>query len=237
MTLVRMVKRLGKHKDFEFDPQLSPVDLVLLLRQMGTWALRGSWWRLWFKKAKGLMLVGKGVRLRYPAYISVGKNFIIEDYAEIMALSREGIVCGDNVTIGSFAIIKPSSYYGNRLGIGLQIGDNSNIGPYCYVGCSGRVVIGDNVLVGQRVNFAAENHIFEDVTRPIRDQGVRLDPIIIEDECWIGGSSIILGGVTVGKGAIVAAGAVVTRDVSPYSIVGGVPAQVMRSRLDQRRDE
>ena len=74
------------------------------------------------------MLVGKGVRLRYPAYISVGKNFV-EDYAEIMALSREGIVCGDNVAIGSFAIIKPSSYYGNRLGTGLQIGDNSNIGP------------------------------------------------------------------------------------------------------------
>ena len=235
--LARIVNRLGKHKKFEFDPQLSLFDMLLLLWQMGTWVLRGLWWRLWFKKAEGLMLVGKGVRLRYPPYISVGTNFVIEDYAEIMGLSKEGIVCGDNVTIGSFAIIKPSSYYGNSIGIGLKIGDNSNIGPYCYVGCSGRVVIGNNVLVGQRVNFAGENHIFEDVNRPIRDQGVMLGSIIIEDDCWIGGSSVILAGVTIGQGAIVAAGAVVTHDVPSYSVVGGVPARIIKSRLAEGQSE
>jgi acetyltransferase-like isoleucine patch superfamily enzyme len=232
-----MVNCLGKYKKFEFDPQLSLFDMMLLLWQVGTWALRGLWWQLWFKRANGLILIGKGVRLRYPAYICVGKNLIIEDNAELMGLSKEGIICGDNVTIGSFAIIKPSSYYGNRIGIGLRIGNNSNIGPYCYVGCSGRVVIGDNVLMGQRVNLAAENHVFEDVARPIREQGVHLESIVIEDDCWIGGSSVILAGVTIGKGSVVAAGAVVTHDVPPYTVVGGVPARVIKYRLPQSQDD
>lgn len=233
----KLVNLLGKHKQFEFDPQLSLSDVSRLLWQMGTWALRGVWWRIHLKKVKGIMFIGKGVRLRYPSYISVGKNFIVEDYVEIMGLSKEGIVCGDNVTIGSFAIIKPSSYYGNSVGIGLRIGNNSNIGPYNYVGCSGQITIGDNVLVGQRVHFAAENHVFEDTSRPMRDQGVKSESITIEDDCWIGSGSIILDGVTVGKGAIVAAGAVVTHNVPPYKIVGGVPARIIKSRIPQSQQE
>jgi acetyltransferase-like isoleucine patch superfamily enzyme len=229
----RLVQGLGKHQSFEFDPHLRLRDRSILYRQMGGWALRGLWLRLWVKEARGLMLIGSRVRIRYPHYLRVGRNFIVEDGAEIMALSLTGITCGDNVTIGAYATIKPSSYYGRNLGHGLSIGDNSNIGRYSYIGCSGPITIGNHVMFGPRVGLFAENHVHADVARPMREQGVARSPIVIEDDCWLASSVTVLAGVTVGRGSIVAAGSVVTSDVPPYSVVAGSPARVIRSRLEK----
>ena len=226
----RIVNRLGKHRAFSLDPQLTMADLSRMIFQMTVWTLRGLWMRFRIKQAAGLVMLGQGVRIRYPAYLQVGKNFVVEDYAEIMALSRQGIVCGDNVTIGAFATIKPSGYYGRNLGEGLRIGDNSNIGRYSYVGCSGLITIGRNVMISPRVSLYAENHNFQDTERPMKEQGVTRESIKIEDDCWIASGAIILAGVTIGKGSIVAAGSVVTRDVPPFSIVAGSPARIIRSR-------
>ncbi|MCA9952724.1 MAG: acyltransferase [Anaerolineales bacterium] len=231
----KFVSRLGKHQNFALDEQLTGRDRLFLSRQMGGWALRGFWRRLWFKQAKGLVLIGAKVQIRYPHYLQVGKNFIVEDGAEIMALSQEGIICGDNVTIGAYASIKPTSYYGRNLGVGLRIGDHSNIGRYSYIGCSGRITIGNNVMMGPRVGLFAENHRFTDTERLMREQGVEREPIRIEDDCWLASSSTILAGVTIGQGAIVAAGSVVTQDVAPYSIVAGSPAKLIRSRLNAEK--
>lgn len=232
-TAERMIKRLGKHQTFRFDDQLSLSDQLSMFLQLGTWALRGIFWKLQFKRAKGLVLIGSHTRIRYPRYLSVGKNFIVEDYAEIMALSKEGIICEDNVTIGAFATIKPSSYYGRNLGVGLKIGENSNIGRYGYIGCSDQITIGKNVMLGPRVSMFAENHNFEDLSRPMKEQGVSRAPILIEDDCWIASGSTILAGVTIHRGAVVAAGSVVTRDVPAYAIVGGSPARVIRFRNEE----
>lgn len=226
----KLVSRLGKHQSFAFDARLQSRDRLLLGRHVGGWALRGFWRRLWFKKAQGLVLIGARVQIRYPHYLQVGKNFIVEDGAEIMALSQEGIICGDNVTIGAYASIKPTNYYGRNLGVGLRIGNHSNIGRYSYIGCSGRITIGNNVMMGPRVGLFAENHRFNDTERLMREQGVKREPIIIEDDCWLASSSTILAGVTVGQGSIVAAGSVVTQDVPPFSIVAGSPAKLIRSR-------
>jgi len=201
---------------------------------VGWMAWRGFWVKLRFREASGLVLLGRHVTIRHPEYLAVGRNFIVEDYAEIMALSEEGIVLGDNVTIGAFATIKPSNYYGRELGVGLRVGNNSNIGRYSYIGCSGRISIGNNVLMGPRVGLFAEDHNFERVDTPIRDQGVVREPIVIEDDCWIGSGSIITGGVRIGQGAIIAAGSVVTRNVPPYKVVGGVPARVIRNRQERQ---
>ncbi|MCA9936785.1 MAG: hypothetical protein KC415_22775 [Anaerolineales bacterium] len=73
-------------------------------------------------------------------------------------------------------------------------------------------------------------HGFADVQRPISEQGYTNAPIVIEDDVWIGFQAVILPGVTVGKGSIIGAGAVVTKDVPPYSIMGGVPARLIRQR-------
>lgn len=230
--LERLVGRLGKHGSFELDPALSATDLVVLIAHMAARVLRGCWHRVGMQRAKGLVMVGRGVRIRHARHLAAGRNLIIDDYAEVMALSHQGVVCGDHVTIGAYATIKPSNYYGRELGQGLSIGDRSNIGAYCYVGCSGKITIGADVMISPRVSLYAENHRFDDISRPMRDQGVAREPIVIEDDCWIASGTIVLAGVTIGRGSVVAAGSVVTRDVPPYSVVAGIPARVLRSRRD-----
>jgi len=188
--------------------------------------LRGLWWRVWLRRASGFILVGRHVAIRNPQYISVRGNFVVEDYSEIQGLSKDGISFGEHVTIGRFAMIRPSGYYGREIGDGLTVGDYSNIGAYCYIGCSGRIIIGDNVMISPGVSLYAENHRFDRLDIPMRDQGVVREPITIEDDCWLASGSTILAGVHIGEGAIVAAGAVVTRNVPSYAIVAGVPASV-----------
>ena len=85
--------------------------------------------------------------------------------------------------------------------------------------------------MGPRSGFFAENHEFVSTEQPMRDQGVKREPIVVEDDCWIASNSTILAGVTIGHGSIVAAGSVVTNDVPPFSIVAGSPARIIRSRL------
>ena len=192
--------------------------------------IRGLFVRLRIKSAKGLLLVGKKVRIFYPNNLQVGYNTIIEDGAEINCLSQQEIKLGNRVTIGKYAIIRPSNIYGGPIGEGLTMGDNSNIGPYNYIGCSGKITIGNNVMLAPRVSIYAENHVFEHPEILIRDQGVEKKEVIIEDDCWIAANSILLAGVTIGKGSVVAAGSVVTENVPPYSVVAGVPAKWIKSR-------
>jgi acetyltransferase-like isoleucine patch superfamily enzyme len=195
--------------------------------------LRGLFYRIFFKSSKGLfLLVGKNTVIRQPQYLSVGKQFIAEDYCEINCLSKRGIVLGDRVSIGRYALIRPSNFYGGgEIGEGLKVGDNSNIGSYAYIGCSGYIEIGNNVMISPRVGIYSENHNFQHTDIPMKEQGVTREFVKIEDDCWIASNSIILAGVTVGKGSIVSAGSVVTKDVPPYSIVGGVPAKVIKQRI------
>lgn len=207
------------------------LELIQLYEKVAPMLLRGLWWRIWLRRTSGLALVGQHVTIRNPQYISIGRNFVAEDFCEIQGLSKQGLVFGNHVTIGRFAMIRPSGYYGREIGEGLEVGDNSNIGAYSYIGCSGKIKIGNGVLMGPRVSLFAENHNFNQLDVPIRDQGVTWDSIIIEDNCWLGSGSIILAGVRVCQGSVVAAGAVVTNDVPPDSIVGGVPARIIGSRV------
>ena len=202
-----------------------------LIGKLAPMLLRGILLRARFRGSTGLILVGRAVTVRNPQYVTVGSDFVIEDLAEVQGLSRSGLTFGDNVTIGRFAMIRPSGYYGREPGEGLWVGNDSNIGPYCYIGCSGFVRIGNNVLMGPRVSIIAENHNFARTDKPTKLQGVTRQEVDIGDDCWLGSNSVILAGIRVGEGAVVAAGAVVTKDVPPYAVVGGVPAKVIRSRL------
>lgn len=201
-----------------------------VMMRMSIGFVRGLAMRWRFRRSKGLLLIGKNVTLRQPSYLSVGKNFIAQDNCEINCLSKKGIVFGDKTTVGSYAIIRPTNLYGGDLGEGLKVGNNSSIGPYAYIGCSGYIEIGDNVMMSPRVSIYAENHNFSDTGMPMIEQGVTRYFVKIEDDCWIAANSIILAGVTIGKGSVVAAGSVVTKDVPPYSVVGGNPARLIKSR-------
>lgn len=116
----------------------------------------------------------------------------------------------------------------------IDIGDNVFVNHNTDIYGQGGVSIGNNVIIGQNVNIMSVNHAYADWRRPIRDQGITTAKIVIEDDVWIGGNSTILPGVKIGRGAIVGANAVVTKDIEEYSIVGGVPARPIKKRFPEK---
>lgn len=200
------------------DSRINKIDKINILIRTGIKFTRGICMRIFLKEAHGLFLVGKHVQISHGRHIRCGKNVKFEDYSEIHGLCTEGLVFGDNVTISRGVMIRPSSYYGGDLGYGLTIGNNSSIGPYGYVGCSGKVIIGENVMFGPKCSLFAENHVFKDIDSTIKSQGVKQKGIIIEDDCWIGSNVIILDGVTIGKGSVIGAGAIVSKSVPAYTV-------------------
>lgn len=95
------------------------------------------------------------------------------------------------------------------------------------------ITVGDYVMIGPKCLFASVHHSFDDWDKPMIFQHAEIKNIVIEDDVWIGANVTVLGGVRVGRGSVIAAGAVVSRDVEPYSIVGGVPAKLIRHRFDE----
>jgi len=150
------------------------------------------------------------------------------------ALIRRMIVaqlrrCGENVYIDG-----RESHFEPRL---ISIGSDVHIGPGAdFGGLSKPITIGNKVLIGPLVSIRTDNHNISNVGQFMYDAHERRSQdegaVVIEDDVWIGTRVVILHGVTLHRGAVVAAGAVVTRDVPPYAIVGGVPAQVIRYRFD-----
>ena len=129
--------------------------------------------------------------------------------------------CGKNVNIEHGAFLAS--------GKGIEIGDNSGIGLNCRI--AGPLSIGNDVMIAPGVNIITQNHEISDINIPMRLQTAEKKKVTICDDVWIGVNAIILPGVTIGKGSVVAGGAVVTKDVLPYQIVGGNPAKVIRSRI------
>lgn len=205
-------------------------DKLNILFRTGLKAIRGVREKVFLKEAHGLLLIGKHVQITHGKHIRCGKNVKFEDYAEIHGLCSEGLNFGNNVTISRGVMIRPSSYYGGDLGIGLTIGDHSSIGPMGYIGCSGRIIIGNNVMFGPKCSLFAENHVFSDTEATIKSQGVRQKGITVEDNCWIGSNVTILDGVTIGKGSVIGAGTLVTHDVPMGSIVMDKREKVVRER-------
>lgn len=118
---------------------------------------------------------------------------------------------------------------GARFDSELTIGDNSGIGVNCLVG--GRSVIGNDVMMGPDCIFYAQNHAYDRIDIPMNRQGFLEDrPVRVGDDVWFGARVIVLPGVTIGNHCIIGAGAVVTKDVPDYAVVGGNPARILRMR-------
>ena len=127
--------------------------------------------------------------------------------------------CGKNVNIEKNAYFTPE----------LTLGDYSGVGIDCEI--YGPVTIGKYVMMGPEVVIYTTGHQFARVDIPMMEQGLTESrAVTIGDDVWIGKRAIIMPGVTIGNGCIIGAGAVVTKDIPPYSVAGGVPARVLKSR-------
>ena len=211
--------------------KINKFDIFIIYKNTGIKVLRGLWKRLFIKEVHGLFLVGKHTSITHGKHIRCGRNVKFEDYTEIHGLCEE-LVFGNNVTISRGVMIRPSSYYGGDDGKGLVIGDNSSIGPHGYVGCSGKITIGKNVMFGPKCSLFAENHIFSNTRLDIKSQGVAQKGITIEDDCWIGSNCVILDGVRIGKGSVIGAGTLVSKDIAPGSIVMDKRNKIRKSRIN-----
>lgn len=127
--------------------------------------------------------------------------------------------------LGKNAVIEDFSCVNNMVG-DVYIEDNVHVGLSNTI--IGPVSIGANTIMAQNIVLSGLNHGYTDPDIPIKNQKETTSPIIVQEDCWIGANAVIVAGVTIGKHAIVAAGSVVTKNVPPYSIVGGNPAKILK---------
>jgi len=159
------------------------------------------------------------IRLLAPLYQHRGSHSVIHHSARMDTPPYRKFSLGDYSVIESFACIN------NAVG-DVMIGDHTRIGLHNTI--IGPVIIGSHVNLAQGITITALNHNFEDSKKRIDEQGVSTNAVIIEDDIWIGANAVVLPGVTIGHHSVVAAGAVVTKDVPPHSLVAGVPAKIIK---------
>jgi acetyltransferase-like isoleucine patch superfamily enzyme len=177
-------------------------------------------------KMKGMAAIENNVRLRFANLITLGHGVYLDQNTYLHACPN-GIEIGDRTIIMHGAILHVYNFRGIPHS-GIKIGCDSLIGEYNVIRGQGGVTIGDRVYTSPFSQLIAVNHVFDDPDRPFTEQGITATGITIEDDVWIGASAVITDGVRVGKGAVIAAGAVVTRDVPAHCVVGGVPARIIK---------
>lgn len=163
--------------------------------------------------------------------IKFGKNFSIGRKCYVNALSKEGLICGDNVSMGFLTHVDLTGSMKN-LGKGIKIGNNVGLGSHGHYGSGiGGLEIGNDTIIGNYVSFHPENHNYSDSSVLIRLQGVSGKGIKVGNNCWVGAKATFLDGSEIGNGCIVAAGAVVIGKFPDNVIIGGIPAKIIKNRI------
>ncbi|WFB35969.1 acyltransferase [Kiritimatiellota bacterium B12222] len=169
---------------------------------------------------------GRRQALRHRPYVLLGEDVKISPEARIHP--RAGLITlGKGCSVAPGAVIQGNVEMGDNCSVQLNsmlIGYGTRENP------SGRIQIGNNVRIAPNVQMIGGNHVIDRTDIPIAKQGLIHKPIIVEDDVWIAGRVVITCGVRIGTGSVIAAGAVVTKDVPAWSIVGGVPAKILRKR-------
>ena len=212
-----------------FDPAIPSSALLMLFARRSWWGLRGLLRLLFFKRQFGLVFMGSGVEVRCHRHLTLGRGVTLDSHVFIDALSRQGVKIGKAVSLGRHCAIRCTGSFAD-LGVGVEIGEGTGIGPFGYLGAAGGIRIGRNVIMGNHVSFLAENHRADDIHRPIKLQGTTRQGITVGDNCWIGSNVVFLDGCSVGSGCIIGAGAVVRGHIPDCAIAVGVPARVVRIR-------
>jgi acetyltransferase-like isoleucine patch superfamily enzyme len=204
--------------------------------------LRRKLYKALFQKIGRGVLFGSRLILRYPQKITLGDAVVLSDNCLLDArgTSNQGICIGNNTIISQNTIlickdaaVNYDKSTGLEAGGGIRIGHNVGIGANSGIYAVGgnTVEIGDYVLIGPYTYIGGHSYEFEQLDVPIGLQGLNLrGGTRIEEGAWLGARVTLMDGVTIGRGAIVAAGAVVTKDIPAYAIAVGVPAKVIRYR-------
>lgn len=177
--------------------------------------------------------IGNGVEVVGAASrILLGRNVTIGDGVRL--------VCSDQtaeIIIGDGTVIQPRVILETGPGGRIELGNMNSVNPYCVLYGHGGLITGDYVRIAAHTVIIPANHVFEDPDRPIARQGLTKEGIRIGRDVWIACGCRILDGVEIGDGSVIAAGAVVNRNVAPFTVVGGVPAKVIKMRRGQVKDE
>ena len=169
---------------------------------------------------------------RAPRFKKFGRNTLIRPCFNALRGERY-ISIGDNCYIGKLVQLTATDEFDNqRFSPKIEIGDNCSIGDFSHVTAINEIRLGNNVRMGKNILITDNSHGVFDLKmldmapnyRPLVSKG----PVIIEDNVWIGMKSSIMPGVRIGKGAIIGAGSVVTKDIPPFAIAAGVPARVIK---------
>ncbi len=191
-------------------------------------ALRNLMYRPLFSKMGLLAFIETGVEIKSAASIELGKRAMLHHGVYLNGWHTNSKIClkecaylDRNVTV----TVHENGY--------IEIGKLTYIGPATCIAGPGPVKIGNYCLISSHCGIYGNNHIFEDPNVLIREQGFTNKGITIEDDCWLGTGVKVLDGVTIGKGSVVGASAVVTKDIPPYSVAVGIPARVIAQRSKQ----
>lgn len=159
------------------------------------------------------------VRMFAPLYQHRGKHSVIHRSVRMDTPPYR------KFSLGDYSVIESYSCINNAVG-DVIIGDHTRVGLHNTI--IGPVTIGHHVNLAQGITVTALNHTFSDTGKRIDEQGITTVPVVIEDDVWIGANAVILPGVKIGNHSVVAAGAVVTKNVPPHTLVAGVPAKVIK---------
>jgi acetyltransferase-like isoleucine patch superfamily enzyme len=189
-------------------------------------ALRAVAYRV-IMRLDGTVAIENRVRIRFAANIRLGRGVYLDEGVYLHACPG-GIDIGENTLLMHHAELHVYNFRGLPHA-GIRIGRDGLVGEFGVIRGPGGVTVGDRVYLSPMVHLYSSNHVFSDPSVPFIEQGITAEGIVIEDDCWIGAMAVILDGVTIGRGSVVGAGAVVTCSVPPHSLVAGVPARVIRS--------
>lgn len=174
------------------------------------------------------VFIGSNTRIFNSKNISFGESVTIDKNCIIDGYSKQKIVFGNCVNIGAYSKLTSTSHL-SKYGIGLKMGNNSAVGDFTHFGASGGIEIGNDVIMGSYISFHSENHNFIDNSKLIREQGTTSKGIKIGNNVWVGAKVTFLDGSIVGNNSVVAAGALVNGVFPDNSVIGGVPAKILKS--------
>jgi acetyltransferase-like isoleucine patch superfamily enzyme len=160
--------------------------------------------------------------------ISLGANTIVEE--GVLLEVGQSSSCCEKISIGNNCEIRNGAQIRSWLGQ-VSIGNNCSINSNTLLFGTGGIIIGNYVRIAANCVIVASSHVYKDCTKPICTQGFTAKGILIEDDVWIGAGACILDGVTIGRGSVIGAGAVVRNSTEPFSVNVGVPAKIIGTRI------